>query len=264
MAAIDDLNDDDALVARWMGDGDGNGTADYTDSSGNGATLTATGSVTTSADDLPEGYQDEGLGFAFDFTGANSGPYLSRAFSPLTLTITTGTMCGWMLMRSQSSGGSTNSRAIMVQGGSTVFCGFFTYASSAASAGLLRWAWNGPGINSLARCDDSVWRFIAATRNGTSGVSSLYIDGVLQGTSSTSPGAASSAVFFLGGQSQNTYRRFNGRLYDMRIYNRVLTETELATLQTGYVASDLAPRLAAGRLAQPRLALPRLALTRFN
>ncbi len=98
--------------------------------------------------------------------------------------------------------------------------------------------WNGY-INSAAAIDDGQWRHVAAVLNddGNPNVSEilLYIDGVLQSASASNTQAINTTARqnVLIGTSENagvngTY--FNGRIDEVRIYDRPLSEAEIQEL----------------------------------
>lgn len=98
--------------------------------------------------------------------------------------------------------------------------------------------WNnasGPQITSAATISDTAWHHFACVRYGTAGSwnLALYIDGTLDktGTSGIDPSGGSYAV------SLGRFGGFNGyyvlgNLDDMRLYNRVLTPSEIRLLST--------------------------------
>jgi hypothetical protein len=92
--------------------------------------------------------------------------------------------------------------------------------------------WN--GINGQYVISGNVggkWHHMAATR--TNKALSFYIDGKLIGTSPTPAGSGpygSVSEYLVGYGYNNGYQYWKGSLDDLRIYNRVLSATELANL----------------------------------
>jgi hypothetical protein len=99
------------------------------------------------------------------------------------------------------------------------------------------------GANNLERkCDNGsitmgVWQHVAATWEGTSSASGIhiYIDAQEPGYQTTQDGVGSyvseaSKPLIIGGAPITGLRTFDGLIDDVRIYDRVLTETEVRAL----------------------------------
>jgi hypothetical protein len=96
------------------------------------------------------------------------------------------------------------------------------------------------GVVSTSAINDGQWHHVAFTRNATTGLCQVYVDGVLQASVSSETGNKTSVIRLLGAQgdvagdgvtSQGaTY--FNGSLDDVRIYNQVLSATDVKGLAT--------------------------------
>jgi len=80
--------------------------------------------------------------------------------------------------------------------------------------------------------DLSTWYFVCATRD-VNGIANLYVDGSLSGTADQSSGTPSAGTtnIIIGNNSSQT-STFDGMLGDIRIYNRVLSSTEISDLYT--------------------------------
>jgi hypothetical protein len=96
---------------------------------------------------------------------------------------------------------------------------------------------NGGGIYSINPINDGLWHNVAMTRDATTGIVQLYVDGVLNGAGGFDTGSKTSPFTLIGAlsviNSSNvltgaTY--FNGSLDEVRIYNRVLAPTEIADI----------------------------------
>ncbi|MDK9700708.1 MAG: choice-of-anchor D domain-containing protein [bacterium] len=76
------------------------------------------------------------------------------------------------------------------------------------------------------------WHFVVATYDGAQ--VKLYIDGALSGTHSQTAalGSFSNTARLQIGYSDNGYDRFAGKIDDVRLYNRALTESEVSSLYT--------------------------------
>ncbi len=92
----------------------------------------------------------------------------------------------------------------------------------------LQWFRNnsyGPGITLT---DDAAWQFIVMTvANGTA---TSYVNGIQDGTSGFTFGNGDSDVIWLGMAENNTNRRFDGAIDDLRIYNYALAPNEVIDL----------------------------------
>jgi hypothetical protein len=92
------------------------------------------------------------------------------------------------------------------------------------------------------------WRHIVATYNGTT--RALYVDGVLKTTSSASGNINNGNILNIGAYQNQSVYTFNGRMNQVRIYNRGLSQSEI--LQNYYngpiVTSGLTLALDAGNL----------------
>ncbi len=77
------------------------------------------------------------------------------------------------------------------------------------------------------------WTHLAVTRDGTSGTVKLYVNGILDasGTAGTAVLNANSIIHIGGNTLDGRY--FNGSIDDVRLYSRVLTPSEIATLLPG-------------------------------
>jgi PKD repeat protein len=89
--------------------------------------------------------------------------------------------------------------------------------------------------------ENNRWYHVTAVANTTSNERRIYVNGTLEasdtddgysGTWGTDSGAASIGGEVPGGETEN---RFNGRIDEVRVYNRTLSATEVGTLnRTGY------------------------------
>lgn len=79
----------------------------------------------------------------------------------------------------------------------------------------------------------NIWYHVAAIRNNTSNKLSLYVNGVKvneQSLSSFNAGYATPIIGVIGARTSGNSQYFNGVIDDVRIYNRILSQTELTLL----------------------------------
>jgi hypothetical protein len=91
------------------------------------------------------------------------------------------------------------------------------------------------GVVSTSVVSDGTWHHVAFTRDSTTGLCQVYVDGVLQASVTSDTGNKTSVFKLIGAQSVvasdgvtsqgATY--FNGSLDDVRIYNQVLTANDI-------------------------------------
>ena len=87
------------------------------------------------------------------------------------------------------------------------------------------------GVYSTIPLNDGQWHDIAMTRDATTGIVQLYVDGVLQGSGTFDIGNKTSQFFLIGalsvvasnGTTFTGANYFNGELDEVRIYNQVLS-----------------------------------------
>jgi hypothetical protein len=83
-------------------------------------------------------------------------------------------------------------------------------------------------LHSTTSVNDGRYHFIAVTRNQTNGLMSLYVDGRLEATgTSTSDSVIATATMYIAGGDAGFY---SGLLDDLRIYSEELTASDVATL----------------------------------
>lgn len=97
---------------------------------------------------------------------------------------------------------------------------------------------NNAGVISTSVVNDGNWHFVAFTRDATTGICQVYVDGALQASGNSGTGNKTSTFRLIGAQSDvagdgttsqgATY--FNGQLDEVGIYNRVLTGAEIQGL----------------------------------
>ena len=83
--------------------------------------------------------------------------------------------------------------------------------------------------------DDGIWHFIALTRDAASGAVKVYVDGVISGSTASGAGQKSTPFNPIGRIADNggTIDYFAGSLDDVRVYDRLLSAAEVASLMPG-------------------------------
>jgi hypothetical protein len=122
-----------------------------------------------------------------------------------------------------------NSYGRIITNGKTTFAvrtSARTYATNNGSTQVL------PGYNNQLPLNQ--WTQVAYTRNAEGDSCALWVDGVQTGPSSSGgvPSATSTTDIFIGNQ-QDLTRTFLGYIDDLRIYNRVLTASEIKAIYEG-------------------------------
>lgn len=108
-----------------------------------------------------------------------------------------------------------------------------------AGAGGAQWGWidasgkiglgldGASVVQSAASIQDGKWHHVVLTRNATSGLSQVYIDGALSASATGPTGNRSLAFTSLGRIEGGAY--FQGRLDQITVFNRVIDATEVIT-----------------------------------
>ncbi len=102
------------------------------------------------------------------------------------------------------------------------------YANLWNNMNEVRYIWTGPNILTA-----NIYQHIAVTYDKTTGVASLYLNGVSMATTNFgtySPNTSGNLHIGARISQANTILNFIGNMDDLRIYNRVLSETELILL----------------------------------
>jgi hypothetical protein len=82
-------------------------------------------------------------------------------------------------------------------------------------------------IKSIANYNDNNWHFVTATRTRTTGLITLYVDGVQVASNTASTGALTSPPFiYLGRSNCDVPPAYTGLLDELTFYDRALTGTE--------------------------------------
>jgi hypothetical protein len=113
-----------------------------------------------------------------------------------------------------------------------------------AGTGGIQWGWlddsgriglglDGlPVLQSAAPINDGDWHHVVITRNATTGLAQIFVDGALSASSTGATGTRSNAFASLGRVEGAGY--FEGRLDQVTIFDRVITPEEVATQRTNH------------------------------
>jgi hypothetical protein len=93
-------------------------------------------------------------------------------------------------------------------------------------------AGNGPFTTSVSALNDNLWHHLAFTYNPVSGQAKLYLDGVLISTVTSETGPKTTACTSFGRQEDTggSPNYYSGFADDLRTYNRILGDAEIATI----------------------------------
>ena len=200
----------DNLIAWWKLD-ETSVSANISDSSQNSFEGSHQGTMTT-GDVVSSPFLN-----ALDFDGVNDFIHIDE--NSTTLHLTKGTLSAWI----KTSDAGSNYRGILVKGSAY---GMFLNNNE---LGLFDWdttTWRGSGINP----NDGEWHLITVSINaGVASGSSFYLDG--QFISSTTMDILNQTTEVqIGCNSSITNQCFAGQIDDARIYDRILTPSEIMAL----------------------------------
>lgn len=211
------------LVGLWSFDGAdiGNSIIDRS-GSGNNGYLVGGNNATSSRKVIGK------IGQAFSFGGANTGG-ISLGTSP-TLTPSRFTVAAWVYTPT-----TTSYNYNQIFSNDRDCCGTYNGIGFAIVAGKVSGnIWNSAqyNISSNATIPASTWTHVAFTYDGAT--KALYINGVLDKANAQTVDPATPATYgtYIGsmGHSAGTVYTFNGKLDDVRLYNRALSASEIKQL----------------------------------
>lgn len=223
---IDPLNK--GIVGYWKLD-DGSGTS-AADASGNANTGTLVSSPTWGAGKI---------GGAVTFNGTSQYVDMGSAGSGTSLAITGNlTLSAWIkraavpevdqdrvILERNDSTGSIETYYFEVGGGHGLADGYL-------SSGFDKGGGQYQGVNTAsAVITDKNWHHVVAVRSGS--IITMYVDGVSVVSGSTTGTPVTGTAHVIIGSSNISYnntRKWNGSLDDVRIYNRALSQDEVAKL----------------------------------
>ena len=87
-------------------------------------------------------------------------------------------------------------------------------------------------ITSSTAVNDGQWHHVAATRNSTSGLMQLYVDGTLRASGSGPTGTRATPASLHLGNIQSGFNYLSGAMDEVRLYNYALSAAQVKTLAT--------------------------------
>ncbi|WP_259372044.1 LamG-like jellyroll fold domain-containing protein [Caldimonas mangrovi] len=109
-----------------------------------------------------------------------------------------------------------------------------------------------PGTKSTAAVNDGNWHHVVMTRDAASGAQAVYVDGVKTSSTGRTGALGLKNRFQLLGQIQGNVDFFKGTLADVRVYNRVLSDSDVTQLRALPIVGDPGlgdgPKLVNGQL----------------
>jgi len=204
------------LVGHWIGGGSGNTWFDRS-GYGNHGTLTS-GPVWT----LGEG----GKRNALQFDGVDDRVNITRF-----TVVTSRTFAAWVRTTGTDAVSSyAGNAALHILGDSTggAWIGFGVHGGKVR---YLQYASPWQNVDSVKSVNDGSWHHVVASHSSVTNSVNVYVDGVLDATGTITLDATYSALDRIGCGTYNL-DFFDGALDDVRIYNRVLSEAEVALLAT--------------------------------
>jgi len=202
---------DPDLVGHWKFD-DGSGTTAF-DSSGNGNDGTLIGGAQ---------WVEGQLGGALEFNGSNArvdAPYIpldSRSFT-ITMWVNPVLYTDQQIVFSQVQTNATNTS--------------LHYRIYGPSSGRVRMGFYSNDLDTTTTLDENNWYHITFWYDFENQNRRIYINGVLEAEASATPYLGTSGNTVIG--SWGTSQWFQGIIDDVRIYTRVLTETEILGVMAG-------------------------------
>ena len=224
------LNRKQIVKHRWNGDGNNDTIGDPTDAmSSSDMVWTGTAAYTTPP-------ANKGAGKAFQVNGSSNH---LKATTDEYADTETFTVCGWVKLDT-----TTGTRNIVNARDTTGGWGL------SQDAGVLYLQTASATLTSSYAAELSVgtWAHIAIVFNGASSV--LYVNGVQRAATFTADWVAASTHFLeLGAISAYTTQYLDGELFDWRLYERALTESQLLGLVNGPSFGET-PKLPEGPLLE--------------
>jgi len=215
---------DPSLLGWWkLDEGEGTTAVDWSGHDGHGSFVGEPQWV--------DGYQ----GSALEFDG---GDFVNCGDNAATGVTADFTVAAWVKMNPGNAGQYMGICGKLSRlGGNADYMG---YALVRHSSNVFRlWVGDGDAANIIgmassdANCTDIDWHHVAGVHEGQ--INMLYVDGVRQAAGNATNFVPSDLFFQIGRQYSNTttQRLFNGKIDDVRVYNKALTDAEIADVMLG-------------------------------
>jgi hypothetical protein len=218
-ATFNNLFVNDGLVGYWKLDDAGSTVTDWS-GYGNNGTRSASGATWQSSVPSAMAFTDS-ASLALD----GSAGYATIAASNLPALNGSLTVSFWAYWASVSGTAATGQNMVVLTDGST-----FDQIGLWHDQTLSMWNNGGTNMLSASSTPSSGWHHIAYTFDGTT--RKFYLDGGTPTTSTTATyGGTPTTVYF--GTYDGTHELFNGKLDDVRVYNRALSASEIGALAAG-------------------------------
>ncbi len=201
--------------AAWSAAGD------VVDSSGNGFNGTAMGGATPVPAQVCNGAQLNGTTRYIQVGGLSNELNATASLAFWIKTTQTGNDTAWQ------APGVTGVE--LSGGGDDIFWGFL---DSTGRIGVQKG--DGTAVKSAAPVNTGVWRHVVLTRDSSSGAAKVYVDGALSASGTVDTGVVGTAFSSFGRvevSGGGTIRYLDGQLDEVRIYNQVLTDTEVIAIR---------------------------------
>ncbi len=201
--------------ATWSAAGD------VADSSGNGLNGTAQGGATPVPAQVCNGAQLDGSSRYIQINGLSNELNATASLAFWIRTTQTGNDTAW-----QAPGVTGVEQS---GGGDDIFWGFL---DSTGHIGVQKG--DGTSVKSAAAINNGLWRHVVLTRDSTTGAARIYVDGALSASGTVDTGVVGTAFASLGRvevSGAGTIRYLNGQLDEVRIYNQVLTDSEVIAIR---------------------------------
>jgi hypothetical protein len=170
------------------------------------------------------------IGQALQFNGTNQ--YVTTGTTGLPTGSNARSVFAWIYV----SGSTGNEQDVFSYGNAGTNGQASNFGVQAAGLKLFFSSWGASGFtfNSNLAVTTGAWHFVGYTFTG-SGTVTLYLDGAfsqssVSGFNTVIPAPSDASVIGSGPNGQEGARYFNGRIDDVRVYNRALSASEVQTL----------------------------------
>lgn len=166
---------------------------------------------------------------SFSFSGAN-GTYFSltgnSAFKSMTNNVT---LCAWCRQDNRYYSSTPHQTVLCTD---AAYRGGLKLMSAYHNGGIGAWLANSNGTDAYMLNSDSIveqgWKYICTTRDASTGLLTLYIDGVLKNSATTYTGETyTNQLAYVGSEYHSSGYYYYGRISSVLGYNRALSAAEI-------------------------------------